>query len=230
MVSLNSVIYVHRPGFDPSRKGDIEQFNWLRDELKSSQANKEQVILTMHVAPSDWSNDPNEWSVKGDWSKKGYYDTFKSILKEYPNVVIGILAAHSEYDELRAFKTSNQQTIPVIFNPGLSTGHGNSSAFKTISVQRDSATSPWHIQNYVTYYFKGYKADSSNIEKFYDFNSSFCPTAKDISFITCLNNQMTQSNGKYVFTSAASKLFSNHYYANPQVPASKNATSWVINY
>ena len=213
LLSLNSVIFVSRPSFSPSRKGDSEQLQWLRNELKQSQANKEQVILTMHVAPNSWTSE--------------YKSAFKEIINAYPNVVIGLFAAHSHYDELRAIKTS-KQTIPVIFSAGLSTGHGNASSFKTISINRAN-NSPWAIQNYTTYYFKGYKADVSSVAKYYDFNTAYCPSSSD-SFTTCLKNQIEKKGSSYVFSSKASKLLSEHYYANPKVPGTVNATTWVMNY
>ena len=213
LISLNSVIFVSRPGFSPSRKGDTEQLQWLRNELKQSQANKEQVILTMHVAPNSWMSE--------------YKSPFKDIINAYPNVVIGLFAAHSHYDELRAIKTS-KQTIPVIFSAGLSTGHGNAASFKTISIKRAN-NSPWAIQNYTTYYFKGYKADVSSVAKYYDFNSAFCPSSSS-SFTTCFKNQIEKKGSSYVYSAKASKLLSAHYYANPKVPGKVDSTYWVMNY
>jgi hypothetical protein len=213
LISLNSVIFVSRPGFSPSRKGDTEQLEWLRNELKQSQANKEQVILTMHVAPNAWMPE--------------YKSPFKDIINAYPNVVIGVFAAHTHYDELHVIKTS-KQTIPVIYSAGLSTGHGNAASFKTVSINRAN-NSPWRIQNYTTYYFKGYKADVSSVEKYYDFNTAYCPSSNN-SFTTCLKNQIEKKGSSYVFSSKASKLLSEHYYANPKVPGKVNATYWVMNY
>lgn len=216
LISLNSVIFVSRPGFSPSRDGDKEQLQWLRSELAKSQANKEQVILTMHVAPNSWMPE--------------YKSAFKDIINSYPNVVIGMMAAHSHYDELRVIKTA-KQTIPIIFSAGLSTGHGNSASFKTISIGRETNTSRWAIENYTTYYFKGYKADSSSVEKYYDFKTAFCSQDGD-SFGLCLNKHIvkSQKDGGYVFTYTAGKLLSQHYYANPAVPGNVNASKWVMNY
>ncbi len=213
LISLNSVIFVSRPGFSPSRKGDTEQLEWLRNELKQSQANKEQVILTMHVAPNSWMPE--------------YKSAFKEMINAYPNVVIGLFGAHSHYDELSVIKTS-KQTIPIIFSAGLSTGHENASSFKTVSINR-ATNGPWSIQNYTTYYFKGYKADVSSVAKYYDFNTAFCPSSSG-SFGTCLKNQIEKKGSGYVFNAKASKLLSEHYYSNPKVPGKVNATSWVMNY
>lgn len=214
LISLNSVIFVSRPGFDPSRTGDTQQLQWLGSELEKSQTNKEQVILIMHVAPNSWES--------------AYKSSFKKIINTYPNVVIGMMGAHTHYDELHVIKTG-KQTIPIIFSAGLSTGHGNSASFKTVSISRNTDHSKWAIQNYTTYYFKGNKANSSSVEKFYDFKTAFCSSDSD-SFALCLNKHIVKSNGKYVFTNTASKLLSDHYDANPNVPGNVNATNWVMNY
>lgn len=213
LISLNSVIFVSRPGFSPSREGDKEQLEWLNNELKQSQNNKEQVILTMHVAPNSWMPE--------------YESPFKDLINTYPGVVIGLFAAHTHFDELYVLKSS-EQTIPVIFSAGLSTAHGNSSSFKTVSIRRENNSS-WAIQNYTTYYFKGDKADVSSIEKYYDFNTAFCSSGSD-SFTHCLNSQIAKKGSRYVFSAEASKLLSEHYNANPNVPGKVNATDWVMNY
>lgn len=214
LISLNSVTFVSRPSFSPSRAGDKEQLQWLRNEIKQSQANKEQVILTMHIAPNSWEST--------------YKSSFKDIINAYPGVVIGMMAAHSHYDELRAI-VSGKQTIPIIFSAGLSTGHGNSASFKTISINRVASGKPWTMQNYTTYYFKGYKADSSTVQKYYDFKSVFC-SPDSSSLRTCIYGMMNRKGSDYVFDSKSSKLLSEHYYANPAVPGKTNATGWVLNY
>lgn len=214
LISLNSIIFVHRPGFSPSREGDKEQMEWFRNEIKKSQMNKEQVILVMHAAPSSWA--------------KEYKPTLKSIINAHPQVIIGIFAGHSHHDELRAIH-SNSQIIPIIFGAGLSTDHGNSSSFKTVSISRETNQKPWDIQNYVTYYFKGNKAENSYVEKYYDFKSEFCPS-RNTSFSTCLKSHIKKSGTRYKFSEKASKLLKEHCYANPQIPGNRNTSNWVINY
>ena len=168
----------------------------------------------MHIAPNSWES--------------SYKSTFKDIIKAYPCVVIGMMAAHSHYDELRAI-VSGKQTIPIIFSAGLSTGHGNSASFKTISINREANGKPWTMQNYTTYYFKGYKADSCTVQKYYNFKPVFC-SPDSSSLRTCIYGMMNRKGSDYVFDSKSSKLLSEPYYANPAVPGKTNATGWVLNY
>ncbi|CDZ76499.1 Calcineurin-like phosphoesterase [Legionella massiliensis] len=214
LLSLNSVLYSSKPGFTPSHEGDQQQLQWLSNELKDSQAKNEQVILTMHIAPNIWLPE--------------YKTQFQNMLKSYPNVIVGIFVGHSHRDEFRAIKTK-QQIIPIIFAAGFSPTSGNSASFKTVSLGRSSESSPWSVDNYSTYYFKGDKANNSVVTKYYDFDSAFCPSNN--GFLTsCLKMQMKGRGSRYTFSPQASQLFSQHINANPAVPGQANAKYWVLNY
>jgi len=168
----------------------------------------------MHVPPTDWTSD--------------YKAEFKTIINQYAPIVIGMLVAHTHYDELHAIKSGNI-IIPVIYSAGLSTARGNSSSFKTVSLTRQNAKTPWLIKDYTTYYFKGYTANVSSIKQYYDFNAALCD-ANIKSVAICLSSHIKAIGDNYKFDDKASELLGNHYYANPNVPGNKNASDWVTVY
>ncbi|KTC70222.1 Acid sphingomyelinase-like phosphodiesterase [Legionella birminghamensis] len=199
LVSLNSVSFVSRPGFSPSRDGAKEQMKWLESQLKSSRAKHNSVVLAMHVPPQSWEPE--------------YQDSFKKIIKAYPEVVIGMMAAHSHFDEIRAMTIGNKSyVIPIVYSAGLGVDHGNASSFKTLSFSRQSASSPWRLKDYVTYHFIGKTASSSQLLPYYDFNQAFCGKSSGETVSECLKKHI--NNNK--FDSSTSTLMSKHYTAgNP---------------
>lgn len=215
LLSLNSVLFVSRPGFSPSRDGDKAELTWLHDEIKASKAKHENIILAMHVPPQQW--------------EAAYLTSFKNILKAYPDVVVGMLAAHTHFDEIHAFKITNSgQTyiIPVVYSAGLVTDHGNASSFKTMMMSRASSTSPWYIKDYITFNFIGKTADSSTMDQYYNFANAFCSDNLNLGVAQCLKTHI-QGNK---FDAKASSLMSQHYTAgNPNNHQSANPSSkWLL--
>ncbi|QMT59100.1 metallophosphoesterase [Legionella sp. PC997] len=197
LISLNSVVFVSRPGFSPSREGATEELQWLENELKTSKANHERVLLAMHVPPQSWETT--------------YKDSFKRIIKAYPELVIGMLAAHTHFDEIHAIKVErNGYVIPIIYSASIGSDHGNASSFKTLKLSRSNAQAPWQLNDYITYNFIGATAAKSRLNQYYDFNQAFCSGASSVG--SCLNKHI--NNNK--FDSATSTLMSKHYTAgNP---------------
>lgn len=217
LVSLNSVLFVSRPGFSPSRDGDKAELTWLHDEIQASKAKHENIIIAMHVPPQAW--------------EANYLNSFKAILKAYPDVVVGMLAAHTHMDELHAFQITNSgktYIIPVIYSAGLGNDHGNASSFKTVKMGRSNSTSSWYIKDYLTYNFIGKTADSSTMNTYYDFAQVFCPENSTLGVAQCLKSHIQGSK----FDSKASSLMSLHYTAgNPNNHQSTNPTyKWLVNF
>ncbi|KTD44341.1 metallophosphoesterase [Legionella parisiensis] len=198
LISLNSVVFVSRPGFSPSRDGATDELQWLEKELKTSQANHESVLLSMHVPPQSWETT--------------YKDSFKNIIKAYPEIVIGMLAAHTHFDEIHAIKiASNGYVIPIVYSASIGSDHGNASSFKTLNLSRSNEQAPWKLKDYITYNFIGDTAAKSQLNQYYDFAQAFC-SGNASSVGSCLNKHI--SNNK--FDSATSTLMSKHYTAgNP---------------
>lgn len=196
LISLNSVVFVSRPGFSPSREGAAEELQWLEKELKTSKANHESVLLAMHVPPQSWETT--------------YKDAFQKIIKSYPEIVIGMFAAHTHFDEIHAIKVGSY-IIPIVYSASIGSDHGNASSFKTLNVSRANEQAPWKLKDYITYNFIGDTAAKSQLTPYYDFNQTFC-SGTTTSVGSCLKKHI--DNNK--FDSAASALMSKHYTAgNP---------------
>ncbi|RUR11670.1 metallophosphoesterase [Legionella sp. km772] len=215
LLSLNSVLFVSRPGFSPSREGDKEELTWLYNEIKASRARHENIILAMHVPPQQWEN--------------AYLTSLKNILKAYPEVVVGMLAAHTHFDELHAFKITNSGqsfVIPIIYSAGLGTDHSNAASFKTLAVNRKDNTSPWFLKDYVSFNFLGKTAYNSTLNQYYSFVQAFCPNHSNYGVAQCLQTHI-QGNK---FDANTSRLLGQHYTAgNPNNRQTSNPTyKWLV--
>jgi hypothetical protein len=197
LISLNSVLFVSRPSFSPSREGALEELKWFENELRVSQTNNERVILAMHVPPQQWENE--------------YKNAFKKIIKSNPEKILAILAAHTHFDEIHAIKVKTF-VIPVVYSASLGTDHGNASSFKTLTLVREKAGAPWQFNNYITYHFLGVNASHSQLLPYYDFMQSFCSNKATSTVGDCLKSHINGS----MFDNQTSTLMSEHYTAgNP---------------
>lgn len=234
LVSLNSVL------FSSKGQGGSEaaaELKWLEGEVNTAKANHESIILAMHIPPQQWVST--------------YLSRLKSILKANPDIVIGMLAAHTHFDEIHAFKVANY-IIPVIYVPGLVTDHGNASAFKTIQVDRTATTtgtgssttttySPWYIKDYMTHTFRGEAAGKANLFDYYGFVKTFCPQHTNDTVALCLKYQIDPKTNQFYNTASqpkdpvqhinSSAVMGGHYTAgnpnNHQTPT--DIGSWVVN-
>lgn len=199
LISLNSVVFVSRPQFSPSREGAPEELQWLEEELKTSKAKHEQVILAMHIPPQSWESK--------------YKEPFKKIIKTYPDIIIGMVAAHTHFDEIHAIKIENKgDVIPIVYSASLGPDHGNASSFKTLVLSRQNESAPWQLKDYITYHFIGTSAGKSQLNQYYDFNQAFCSGTSTETVSNCLKKHL----GRNKFDSATSTLMSKHYTAgNP---------------
>ncbi len=213
LISLNSVVFVSRPNFSPSREGAKEELQWLENEIKTSKANHENVLLAMHVPPQNWE------SI--------YKESFIKIIKTYPEIILGLVAAHTHFDEIHAIKIENKDyVIPIIYSASIGSDHGNASSFKIINLSRQNDTSSWQLKNYVTYNFIGSTTEKSQLNQYYDFNHAFCLNSSPETISNCLKKHI--SNNK--FDNATSTLMSNHYTAgNPNNNQKINPSSkWLM--
>lgn len=100
----------------------------------------------MHVPPQSWE------SI--------YKDAFIKIIKTYPEIILGMVAAHTHFDELHAIKIENKNyVIPIIYSASIGSDHGNASSYKILNLSRQNDTSSWQFKNYVTYNFIGSTAE-----------------------------------------------------------------------
>ncbi len=213
LISLNSVVFVSRPSFNPSRDGAKEELQWLENEIKTSKANHENVLLAMHVPPQSWE------SI--------YKDAFIKIVKTYPEVILGMVAAHTHFDELHAIKIENKNyVIPIIYSASIGSDHGNASSYKILNLSRQNDTSSWQFKNYVTYSFIGSTAEKSQLNQYYDFNKTFCSTSSTETVSNCLKMHISKNK----FDNATSILMSKHYTAgNPNNNQKINPSSkWLM--
>ncbi|WP_273200398.1 MULTISPECIES: metallophosphoesterase [Legionella] len=213
LISLNSVLFVSRPQFNPSREGATEALQWLEQEFKTSKINHDQVILAMHVPPQSWEST--------------YKTPFKKIIKTYPETVIGMLAAHSHFDEIHAIKIANKDfVIPIIYSASIGVDHGNASSFKTITLSRQDENTPWQLKNYITYNFIGATASKSQLNQYYDFNQAFCSGTSTETVATCLKKHISKNK----FDKTTSTLMSQHYTAgNPNnIQKIDPSSRWIM--
>ncbi|KTD11690.1 Acid sphingomyelinase-like phosphodiesterase [Legionella gratiana] len=213
LISLNSVVFVSRPQFSPSRDGATEELQWLEHEIKTSKEKHDRVLLAMHVPLQNWE------SI--------YKESFIKIIKAYPEVILGMVAAHTHFDEIHAIKIENKgYVIPIIYSASIGTDHGNASSFKTLNLSRPNDASSWQLKNYVAYNFMGSTAEKSELRQYYDFNQAFCLGTSTETVSNCLKKHISKNK----FDKATSTLMSKHYTAgNPNNNQKIDPSSkWVM--
>ncbi|MDF1757273.1 MAG: metallophosphoesterase [Legionellaceae bacterium] len=173
LIGLNSVLFSSKHSYSTS-KSSQEQLQWLYKELDIAKKNNDSVILAMHIPPGkNISHQEEFWN-----SKQQHY--FLTILNQYQKNIIGILSAHTHFEEIKIVKHSSNTITPIYYTASLSTSHGNSPSFKTFSYQR--LKNHWQLENYQTYNFSQ-KNKKLSINKLYDFQQYY-----STSMINCLKN------------------------------------------
>jgi len=201
-IGLNTILFHQNTG---TPETSPKELRWLSDQLKDSANKRESVLIGMHMPPS------SEWRSK-------QLKEFLSIIKKYPNTVIGILAGHTHTENVKAI-SAGKKIIPIIFTAGLSTNRGNAPSFKYFSLTKKDSSSPWVIKDYTTYhYIQKKSSDPITLKKYYSFDSVYCPN-KNTTVGDCMIANMKGSS----FTTAfKNKVKQRYYTGNPNNPSNRH--------
>ncbi|MDC8003210.1 metallophosphoesterase [Aureisphaera galaxeae] len=200
-----------------------DQFDWMGKQLAKAKANKEKVILGMHIPPGldgysgtdmFWRNSPADTLKNGHT----YVNEFVTLVDAHKDEITGILTSHTHMDELkRVFNKNNELIELCISTPGITVNHGNNPGMKVFEYDTNS----YELLDYTTSYAQSdqgtFTFDNSQT---YTFNSTYggCSGAKTmLECISSISSDPTTAGRKAVVD-----LMEENYNVRHNVPATYN--------
>ena len=187
LISINTVMF--SPRYVQTNEQDTtNQLKWLEAQLAEARQKEESVMMTMHVPPG--YNIYDHMSFWGNKEKEG----FLAIVSTYQDTIIGMLASHTHYDELKVVKDKfNKPIAGVYLTAALSTMHGNAPSVKTFYYGADRGR--WTLTNYDAF---GFSVLNNNLvfNKLYDYRQYYCD-ARSSELTQCLSQVTAEKIKKY---------------------------------
>ncbi len=188
LITLNTVMYTPRQVGTSRREGQL-QMDWLAAQLNDAQRHGDSVLLAMHVLPGRNMLDNSSF-----WSPDEQ-PRFLKLVNDYQSTIIGILAAHTHYDEMHIIQNkAGQNQVNAYISPALSTFHGNAPAIRIYDYS--DAGNRWQLTDYHTYYFEK-NAGEITLKKLYSFREYYCKNTDD-SLLQCGKNVTFEKMKKYL--------------------------------
>lgn len=181
IIGLNSIMFSTK--HSANNRLIASQMTFLNAQLKNAKQQHKKVLIVMHIPLGN-----NIYDGTAFWKPSAKKD-FLKIIDNYPEQIIGILAAHTHMEEFKAVKLRTKN-IGEYFTAGLSTSHGNSPSIKTFKL---AFNGNWFIENYTTYQIHN-KNDSLILSKYYDFKSTYCDGKQNLSSLRTTKNKTSDIN------------------------------------
>lgn len=213
LIVLNSVEFNSKTTCDEQCK---TQIIWFQNQLQQANQNKESVLVATHIPPGF-----DGYKMQLLWNKNAQKAFLDALNASGENVIV-VLAAHTHKEELQLIKLHNNRIIPVIYNSGLSTSHGNLPSFKYLTLFENNQTGRWQLKNYITY---NYVQDA--FQKLYDFKSAYCENNQDLSITDCLTQYIDQNKLDELLKKMGVYYTAGNPNYHPQMPDS-NADDLII--
>ncbi len=114
------------------------QMEWFEGELKDAKSKGESVLIGMHIPPGrdgyQRGSAPSYfWDSQLDYNGVQVQNAFLDLVETYEPQIIGVLSSHTHMDGVRKLYGSQGFTDLVISVAGITPGHGNNPAMKTIT-------------------------------------------------------------------------------------------------
>ena len=145
-------------------------------------------MITMHIPPGY-----NIYDHSPFWSQKEK-ESFLAIVAAYQDNIIGMLASHTHYEELKVVKDKfNKPIAGVYLTAALSTMHGNAPSVKTFYYGSEKGR--WSLTNYDAF---GFSVQNENLifHKLYDYRQYYCD-ARPSQLTQCLGQVTIYKIKKY---------------------------------
>jgi len=185
LIGLNTIMLSERHGESMNDIESIEeQLDYFKHYLEKAKVEEMSVLIANHIPFGK-----NVFNGK-DFLVKELEKIFTDVMKDYLDVIIGILVSHTHMEEFQIIRTNEIPQFAQYFTAGVSTSHGNSPSFKVFELENES--NGWEIENYSTYQLHENEEDGIVISKFYDFQSTYCEEKDNVPKI--INSCLGQIN------------------------------------
>ncbi|MCD6040102.1 MAG: cpdA 2 [Gammaproteobacteria bacterium] len=196
LIVLNSVLFSALYHTSAMQQAAEEQLAWLQLQLSTAQQRQQKVLLALHIPPGVdiylslklfssliQAGPPLFW-------QDSYNKQFLSLLQQYANTVVAILAGHIHSDAFQLIANKAQNSfIPVSFTSSISPMNGNNPGLKVFTY----ASRTFELVNFHTYFYPINEGKSARWKKEYDFNSVYQPDCQSCSVINGML-QLTKDN------------------------------------
>lgn len=181
LILLNTVLFSYKAKGRGIDEAANQQLAWLHKELASAKANKQKVLIAMHI--------PTGVDVYATlrfrlftlielWQRK-YTERFQSELEQFAPEISAIFAGHLHSDWFQIMTPlGSAYEIPVTGTPSISPIFGNNPGFKVYRYAMPSM----QLEDFMTYYFPLKDKKIWSIE--YNFNQIYQPNCHDCSVIS----------------------------------------------
>lgn len=151
IIVLDTVLFSPRSQNGAVKQAAQKQLDWLIMQLKLAKQNHQSVIITCHIPVGIdiyLSSTMPYKIIKNFWVEK-YTTAFLKIMKEYSDVIMGILPGHVHIDLFQfTIEGKDHTVIPMIFTPSISPIFGNNPAIKIFNYNNTS----FSLQSFERYY------------------------------------------------------------------------------
>jgi predicted MPP superfamily phosphohydrolase len=128
-----------------------QELNWLQMELAAAKAQKQKVILAMHIPQGvdlyATLHTP-AFTIVNLW-KKTYIDAYNALLATYAQEIMAILAGHLHADWYEAISLNGNDIVPQSGTPAVSPIYGTNPGFKIYTY----AASRAELTSFMTYQY-----------------------------------------------------------------------------
>ena len=201
-IALNTTMFVHRyADKDGQQSATASQMKWFEQQLTEAKANKEFVLIAMHVPPGmDGYKKKDFWKDKLNYNGTELQNAFLDLLDKYQANIIGLLSSHTHMDGLRKLYSRNGRLTAIdISVPGIAPGYGNNPGFKLINYHPQN----FELLNFTTFYEDYFPAQKvvGWGNQYFDFRTEFgCPVGTSIrTFLDTLNQNSLQKSVQVIY-------------------------------
>lgn len=151
-----------------SRANAEAQFTWLENQLKSAEANNEEIWLMYHIPPGfdSWStNSQNKTlpasqcqnTVPAPFYDLDYNTQYLNIIKQYSSVITAQLGGHTHMDNFMVINGDSNPDSFVHIQPSISPVNGNNPGFIEYTFDNSSVL----LKNYEVHGFNNIETAAS---------------------------------------------------------------------
>jgi len=191
LIAFNSIVFSSYPSNKATQAVTNAELTWIADELQNAAWHNNNILIATHIpCGSDTSNLD---SGSAFWRNNNQV-TFYNLLARYQKNIIGILAGHTHYDELKVLQNTAKRNVgAILITPGFVTLHGNAPGLRNYYLNRNYFN--WAISDYATYNFDATLA----LNRLYDFHNYYCTATadKNQSILDCLHNVTADKMSTY---------------------------------
>jgi sphingomyelin phosphodiesterase acid-like 3 len=137
LIMLDSVMFSTNAQGRNLKQASQQQFKWLQDQLDDAKKHHQKVMIGFHipVGINVYATIKDQFGMIWKFWARSYRKEFDRMLRQNPDLVTSVLAAHIHRDIFQFIRLGSFTRIPVIITPSISPLFGNNPGFKEFTYQ-----------------------------------------------------------------------------------------------